>query len=207
MQKVRKQGLVSDLWPNIRLIQASGLFISAYYEDNSTLMRLLRKIYSWIVTILLFAQFTFLCIFAATEAYDADQRAAYTITCFFFTHPIIKFSFFSIGTQRFYRTLAAWNNANSHPLFAESNARFRASAISRMRWMLMFASGITIATTVSWIMISFASDNMREVADPETENGTMFVETPKLMLPSYYPFETMHGMGYMIAFVYQVTHH
>lgn len=204
MQKVRKQGLVNDLWPNIRLIQASGLFISSYYENNSTLMRLIRKIYSWTVTVLIFTQYIFLCIFAATESYTADQRAAFTVTIFFFTHPLIKFVYFSTGNEKFTRTLAAWNNANSHPLFTESNARFRASGVTRMRKLLMFAGVVTIFTTVSWTLITFVGDSVREVADPESENGTMFIEAPRLMLPSMYPFDVMDGTGYIVAFVYQV---
>lgn len=204
MQKVRKVGLVADLWPNIRFIQLSGLFITAFYENNTSLMRLIRKTYSWTVAILMITQFIFLCIYAATESYNPDQRAAYTVTIFFFTHSLIKFVYFSTGTGKFYRGLAAWNNANSHPLFAESNARFRASGLARMRKLLMLVGGVTIFTTVSWTTLTFVGDSVREIPDPETENGTITIPAPRLLMPSWYPFETMHGVGYIIALVWQV---
>lgn len=204
MQKMRKQGLVADLWPNIRLIQLSGLFFSAYYDDNSTLMRLVRKTYSWLVTLLLFAQYAFMVMYALTESYDADQRAAYSVTILFFTHSLIKFVYFASNNEQMCRTLAMWNNPGSHPLFAESNARHRASAISRMRKLLAFAAGATIFATVSWTTITFVGESVRLVPDPETENGTMYVEAPRLMLPSWYPFDVMHGVAYFIAFALQV---
>lgn len=204
MQKIRKQGLVADLWPNIRLIQLSGLFISAYYADNGMLMRLLRKIYSWIVTLILFTQYILIIIFAFTESYNADQRATYSVTILFFTHSLIKFVYFSMSTEKFYRTLGLWNNPNQHPLFAESNARHRASAISRMRKLLMWTGGITLFTVGSWTTLTFVGDSVRDVPDPETDNETMSIETPRLLIPSYYPFETMQGPGYIAALTLQV---
>lgn len=203
MQKVRRQGLVADLWPNLRMIQVSGIFFSAYFEDNSTLMRLVRKIYSWVVTIVLFTQYLFLVMYALTEAYNADQRAAYSVTILFFTHTLIKYTYFSTNTDKITRALAMWNNPNSHPLFAESNARCRASALSRMRKLLFFVAGVTIFSTVSWTTLTFVGESVREVPDPESENGTMFIETPRLMLPSWYPFDVMHGFPHMLVFVVQ----
>lgn len=204
MQKVRKQALVADLWPNIRLMQLSGLFISQYYDDNSTLMRLIRKIYSWITTILVFAQYIFMIVWAITESYNADQRAAHSVTVLFFTHSMIKFTYFSSRTNRFYRTLASWNNANSHPLFAESNARHRAITIARMRKLLMYVGSITIFATVAWTVITFVGESVREVPDPESENGTIFIEAPRLMIPAWYPWSFYHGLGHIISLVYQV---
>lgn len=207
MQKLRKQGLVADLWPNIRLMQLSGLFITQYYEDNSTLMRLIRKIYSWITAILVFTQYILLVIWALTESYDADQRAAYSVTILFFTHPLIKFIYFSTKTNRFYRTLSAWNNANSHPLFAESNARHRASTLARMRKLLMYVGSITIFATVAWTVITFIGESVRTVPDPESENGTITIEAPRLMVPAWYPWDVMGGLTYYLTLVYQVLAH
>lgn len=203
MQKLRKQGLVLDLWPNLRLIQLSGIFFSAYHDDNSTLMRLVRKLYSWLVTVVLFTQYAFLVVYVITDAHDADQRAAYSVTILFFTHTLIKFVYFSTNNGQMCRTLAMWNNPNSHPLFTESNTRHRAIAVSRMRKLLFFAGGVTIFSTISWTTITFVGDSMRLVPDPETENGTMLMEVPRLMLPSYYPFDVMHGVPYIIVFALQ----
>ncbi|XP_065201681.1 odorant receptor coreceptor [Planococcus citri] len=203
MQKIRKQGLVADLWPNIRLMQLSGLFITEYYEDNSALMRLIRKLYSWIIFMLVMMNYVFMLLWAFTESYDADQRATHSVTILFFTHAVIKFIYFSTKTERFYRALASWNNANSHPLFAESNARHRAASLGRMRKLLMVIGSITIFAAVSWTVITFIGESVREVPDPETENGTMIIEAPRLMLPAWYPYDAAHGIGHLGTLVYQ----
>lgn len=46
----------------------------------------------------------------------------------------------------FSRTLSIWNQMNSHPLFAESDARFHASAVNKMRRLLY---GVVIGTLLS----------------------------------------------------------
>lgn len=204
MQKIRKQGLVADLWPNIRLMQLSGLFISEYYDDNSALMRLIRKMYSWTVFGLVFMNYLFMGLWAATQSYNADQRATHAVTILFFTHSLIKFIFFSSKTENFYRVLASWNNANSHPLFAESNARHRATSLGRMRKLLTTVGSITIFATVSWTVVTFIGDSTHEVPDPETVNETMIIEVPRLMVPATYPFDVSHGMAHIGVLVYQV---
>jgi len=119
----KKDGLIKDLWPNIRLIQLSGLFISEYYDDYSGLAVLFRKIYSWITTIIIYSQYVFVVMFMVTKSNDSDQLAAGVVTTLFFAHSMIKYMYFSTGTNSFYRTLGCWNNTSPHPLFAESYSR------------------------------------------------------------------------------------
>lgn len=119
----KKDGLIKDLWPNIRLIQLSGLFISEYYDDYSAMSVLFRKIFSWITTIVVYSQYLFIVMFMITKSNDSDQLAARVVTTLFFAHSMIKYMYFSIGTKSFYRTLSSWNNTSPHPLFAESYER------------------------------------------------------------------------------------
>ncbi|XP_001951646.2 odorant receptor coreceptor isoform X2 [Acyrthosiphon pisum] len=199
----KKDGLIKDLWPNIRLIQLSGLFISEYYDDYSGLAVLFRKIYSWITAIIIYSQFIFIVIFMVTKSNDSDQLAAGVVTTLFFTHSMIKFVYFSTGTKSFYRTLSCWNNTSPHPLFAESHSRFHAKSLSRMRQLLIIVSIVTIFTTISWTTITFFGESVWKVPDPETFNQTMYVPVPRLMLHSWYPWDSSHGLGYIVAFVLQ----
>lgn len=120
----KKDGLIKDLWPNIRLIQMSGLFISEYYDDYSGLAVLFRKVYSWITTLIIYTQYIFVVKFMVSESHDSDQLAAGVVTTLFFAHSMIKYMYFSMGTKSFYRTLGSWNNLSPHPLFAESHSRY-----------------------------------------------------------------------------------
>ncbi|XP_050428132.1 odorant receptor coreceptor isoform X2 [Adelges cooleyi] len=199
----KKDGLIKDLWPNIRLIQMSGLFISEYYDDYSGFAVLLRKIYSWITTILIYSQYLFIVMFMITKSYSSDQLAAGVVTTLFFAHSMIKYLYFSSGTKSFYRTLGCWNNTSPHPLFAESYSRFHARSLARMRQLLVIVSVVTVFSTVSWTMITFVGESVYDVPNPESYNKTMAVPIPRLMLNSWYPWDASHGIGYLVAFVYQ----
>lgn len=129
----KKDGLIKDLWPNIRLIQMSGLFISEYYDDYSGMAVLLRKIYSWVTTVIIYTQYIFIVMFMITKSNDSDQLAAGVVTTLFFTHSMIKYMYFSSGTKSFYRTLGSWNNTSPHPLFAESHSRYNKLYLSTFR--------------------------------------------------------------------------
>lgn len=192
------------MWPNIRLMQVSGLFFSAFHEDNSLLMRSIRKLYNWFTTVVLFFQYFFMITYVLLESYNSDQRAAGTVTVLFFTHSIIKFTYFNMRSRLFYRALNSWNNANSHPLFTESNARHRAITLKRMRKLLMVIGTITILTVFCWTTLTFLEEPLREVPDPESENGTMLIERPRFLVQSYYPWNASHGMWYFISFFGQV---
>ena len=51
------------------------------------------------------------------------HRSANTITALFFTHSVTKFIYVALNSEKIYRTLGIWNQSNTHPLFAESDAR------------------------------------------------------------------------------------
>ena len=104
-----------------------------------------------------------------------DDLTANTITLLFFTHSIVKVIYFAVRSKLFYRTLGIWNNPNSHPLFAESDARYHAIALSKMRTLLFAVGAATILSVVCWTGITFVGESVKKVVDPIT-NETMIVE-------------------------------
>lgn len=51
-------------------------------------------------------------------------------------------------TASLFRTLAVWNQSNSHPLFTESDARYHQLALTKMRRLLYFICGMTIFSVI-----------------------------------------------------------
>lgn len=103
---------------------------------------------------------------------DTDDLTANTITMLFFLHPIIKTLYFSLRSKSFYKTMAVWNNPNSHPLFAESNARYHSLAVSKIRRLLMIVSALTVFTIIGWTSITFVEEPYKTRIDHAT-NETM----------------------------------
>ncbi|CAK9805537.1 Odorant receptor coreceptor [Anthophora plagiata] len=201
MMKFKQQGLVADLMPNIKLMKASGHFMFNYYADGST--KGMHKIYCIVHLVLILMQFGFCGINLMMESDDVDELTANTITMLFFTHSIVKLVYFAVRSKLFYRTLAIWNNPNSHPLFAESNARYHQIAVKKMRVLLMAVMGTTMLTVISWTTITFIGDSVKKVTDPVT-NETTFVEIPRLLVRSWYPFDPSHGMAHIFTLVFQI---
>lgn len=83
--------------------------------------------------------------------------------------------------------------------------RFHAKSLARMRQLLIIVSVVTIFTTLSWTIITFFGESVWEVPDPETFNQTMTVKVPRLMLHSWYPWDASQGLGYLVAFILQVS--
>ncbi|XP_073994619.1 odorant receptor co-receptor [Rhodnius prolixus] len=204
MQKVKMHGLVGDLWPNIRLMQMTGHWLLEYHEETGGMVRLMRMAFCWFTTLIVFTQFAFITCFLILETYDADQMAAATITTLFFLHSVTKFMYFALRSKYFYRTLSAWNQMNSHPLFAESNARHRATALARMRKLLMIIGSGTIFSVLAWTTVTFLDDPHRQITDPENANETITVEKPMLMVDAWYPWDAKYGMTYFMSFIYQL---
>ncbi|XP_039298659.1 odorant receptor coreceptor [Nilaparvata lugens] len=204
MEKVRKHGLIGDLWPHIRLMQLTGHWLLEYHDNNESVMVLIRKLYCSLTTFLVLLQFIFIFVFLCFNTYDADQMAAGTITVLFFLHSITKFLFFAFRSKYFYRTFSAWNQMNSHPLFAESNARYRAIALTRMRKLLMIIGIGTILSVFAWTVIIFLDEPVRDIPDPNDVNSTIKEEVPQLMMYSWYPWDAKTGMRYMLSFGYQL---
>ncbi|CAH0402862.1 unnamed protein product [Chilo suppressalis] len=203
MAKVKAQGLVSDLMPNIKLMQAAGHFLFNYHSDNSGMSTLLRKIYSSVHAILIVINFLCMAVNMAQYSDEVNELTANTITVLFFTHTVIKLLFFAVNSKSFYRTLAVWNQSNSHPLFTESDARYHQLALTKMRRLLYFICTVTVLSVVSWVTITFFGESVRLIANKET-NETLTEPAPRLPLKAWYPFDAMSGTMYIIAFAYQV---
>lgn len=122
---------------------------------------------------MLLMQYGMMAVNLMMESDDVDDLTANTITMLFFLHPIVKMIYFPVRSKIFYKTLAIWNNPNSHPLFAESNARFHALAITKMRRLLFCVAGATIFSVISWTGITFVDESVKRIVDPETNETTV----------------------------------
>nr|CAI5828776.1 unnamed protein product [Callosobruchus analis] len=204
MMKFKVAGLVADLMPNIRLIQMSGHFMFNYHADNSGALHTLRLAYSCMHLVLCLAQFG--CIFGnlVVEKDDVNDLAANTITILFFTHCITKLIYFAVRSKLFYRCLGIWNQANSHPLFVESNNRFHALALKKMRTLLYCVCATTVVSGAAWTGVTFVGDSVHNIPDPDNENETITEEIPRLPIRSWYPWDAMSGMPYYISLVFQI---
>lgn len=109
---------------------------------------------------------------------DVDELTANTITMLFFTHSVVKIVYFAARSKLFYRTLAIWNNPNSHPLFAESNARFHGIAVTKMRRLLFCVGAATMLSVFAWTGITFVGPSIKRIHNTET-NSTDEIEVKK----------------------------
>ncbi|XP_065172042.1 odorant receptor coreceptor [Atheta coriaria] len=204
MMEFKVQGLVADLMPNIRLMQAAGHFMFNYHADNSGALHTLRIGYSCLHLLLVLAQFGFTFGNLALQMDDVNDLAANTITVLFFTHCITKFVYFAVRSKLFYRTLGIWNNPNSHPLFVESNNRYHGISLTKMRQVLMIVLVGTIFSAVCWTAITFVGDSTHTHKDPNNENETITEPIPRLLINSFYPWNAMSGLPYVLSLAYQV---
>uniref|UniRef100_A0A182NRL2 Odorant receptor coreceptor n=1 Tax=Anopheles dirus TaxID=7168 RepID=A0A182NRL2_9DIPT len=199
VQPTKYVGLVADLMPNIRLMQASGHFLFRYVTGPI----LIRKVYSWWTLIMVLMQFFAILGNLASNADDVNELTANTITTLFFTHSVTKFIYFAVNSENFYRTLGIWNQTNSHPLFAESDARYHSIALAKMRKLLVLVMATTLLSVVAWVTITFFGESVKNVLDKET-NETYTVEIPRLPIKSWYPWNAMSGPAYIFSFIYQI---
>lgn len=124
---------------------------------------------------LLLLQFALCAVNLIIESADVDDLTANTITLLFFTHSIVKMVYFAVRTKYFYKTWAIWNNPNSHPLFAESNARYHAISLKKMRLLLFMVGGTTVLSAVAWTVLTFFEHPIRTIVDPVT-NETEIIQ-------------------------------
>ena len=204
MYKFKLHGLVADLWPLIRIMQMTGFFLLDYYEDMSFGWSSIRAGYAASVSGIMVIQYLLLFINLMKQAEEVDDLTANTITVLFFLHSLTKFFYFAIRRTKFYRTLATWNNANSHPLFAENHSRHHATAVSSMRRLVMYVGIGVIVSGFAWTVITFFGESVHKIKDPDNMNETILEEVPRLMLRSWYPWNAMSGGGYVVSFIIQV---
>nr|AKW50880.1 odorant receptor coreceptor [Ectropis obliqua] len=202
MAKSKSVGLVSDMMPNIRLMQWAGHFLFNYYDENSGMNMLLRKVYACVHAFLISLHFIFMCINMTQYSGEVNEFTANTITVLFFAHTLIKLVVFAFNSKNFYRTLAVWNQSNSHPLFTESDARYHQQALTKMRKLLYMICAVTGGAVISWVTITFFGESVRMITNKET-NETLTEPAPRLPLKAWYPFDAMSGSMYIFAFVFQ----
>ncbi|CRK97298.1 CLUMA_CG010693, isoform A [Clunio marinus] len=190
-------GLVSDLLPNIRLMQGFGHFIFKYINGPI----FLRKVYSSVHLVLLLFQFLCILLNLAQNTDEVSELTANTITVLFFTHCITKFVYVALSSENISRTLGIWNQSNSHPLFTESNSRYHQIALAKMRRLLMLVMLTTCIATVCWTTITFFGDSTKLWRDHEN-NETLTVEIPRLMIKSWYPWNPV-GALYFASLAFQ----
>ncbi|KOB77714.1 Odorant receptor [Operophtera brumata] len=193
MTKVKYQGLVSDLLPNIKLMQAAGHFLFNYHDENAGMSTILRKIYSSTHAFLISIHFVLMVINMAKYADEVNELTANTITILFFLHTIIKMLFFAVNSKSFY----------SHPLFTESDARYHQLALTKMRRLLYFICVMTVVSLICWVTLTFFGESVRLISSKDT-NETLTEEIPRLPLKAWYPFDAMSGSMYIFAFVFQI---
>ncbi|KAG8304418.1 hypothetical protein J6590_094210 [Homalodisca vitripennis] len=93
---------------------------------------------------------------------------------------------------------------NSHPLFAESNARHRTTSLMRTRKLLVIIGIGTLATVFCWASVTFVGDSVRPYHDPLNPNETVLIEVPRLMFGAHYIWDPNDGMAYVFTFLYQL---
>lgn len=142
MQVQQKQytGLVADLMPNIRLMRFVGHFLNKFSNGSA----FLNKLYSMTNLILMLIQFILIIVNLVLNTSEVNELTANTVTTLHFTHTITKFCYLAINNKNFYRTFNIWNQSNSHPLFAESDARYHSIALAKMRKNLYMITGLTL---------------------------------------------------------------
>lgn len=164
VQPVKYTGLVADLMPNIRLMQAFGNFIFKYSSTSV----LIRKIYAGANLSMFLLQFFLIMINMALNTSEVNELTANTVTTLHFTHCMTKIIYIAVNSKNFYklvkciwitmnwvsnkkllcRTFNIWNTCNTHPLFAESDARYHAISLAKSRKLLYMVSFSTLASVL-----------------------------------------------------------
>lgn len=144
MSQNKYSGLVADLMPNIQLMKLVGHYFFRFSAGST----FLSKIYSTVHLCFFLLQYAFLITNLAANTSEVNELTANTITVLHFTHTITKFLYVALNGKQVYRTFNIWNQSNSHPLFAESDARYHAIALAKMRKNLYMITSLTVGTVV-----------------------------------------------------------
>lgn len=227
VSQTKYTGLVADMMPNIRLMRIVGHYMHRFSSGST----FLSKVYSTIHLLLFLVQFAFIVINLVMNTGEVNELTANTITALHFTHTITKFLYVAVNGKAVYRTFNIWNQPNSHPLFAESDARYHSIALAKMRKNFYLIVSLTIFTCVgelykrvrvcvstsshqttmfsdlfsklAWTTITFFGESVKGVFEKET-NETYYVEIPRLPIKSFYPWDAMSGIAYLGSFAFQV---
>ncbi|KAJ6636110.1 Odorant receptor coreceptor [Pseudolycoriella hygida] len=194
VQPQKVSGLVADLLPNIRLMKFFGHFFWRF----STGPVLMSKAYSAVHLSLFLIQYLCILINLVLNTGEAN-----TITALHFFHCIIKFCYVGVHSDEVYKTFNIWNHCNHHPLFAESNDRYHSISLVKQRKLLKTIMSLCIFVVVAWTTITFFGESVKGAFDKAT-NETYFIEVPRLPFKSWYPWNAMGGIMYIITFAFQV---
>ncbi|KAF9823230.1 hypothetical protein SFRURICE_010525 [Spodoptera frugiperda] len=148
MTKVKAQGLVSDLMPNIKLMQAAGHFLFNYHSENGGMTGLLRKIYASTHAILITIHFACMGINMAQYSDEVNELTANTITVLFFTHTIIKLGFFALNSKSFYRYASTCPRHTHTTASTDPHRTDRIISNAYMRCVLMTSYGMHAMRTM-----------------------------------------------------------
>lgn len=144
VQQKKYVGLVADLMPNIRIMRFVGHFLHKFSNGPG----FISKIYSSANLSFFIFQWVGILINLALNTEDVNELTANTITALHFTHTTTKYLYVTLNIKNFYRTFNIWNQSNSHPLFAESDARYHAIALAKMRKVLYLVVCATLTAAV-----------------------------------------------------------
>ncbi|KAL3271403.1 hypothetical protein HHI36_021884 [Cryptolaemus montrouzieri] len=141
---------------------------------------------------------------AVLDRGEVTELAANTVTVLFFLHCLTKYVYSAANMKMYYRTLGMWNQSNSHPLFLESNNRYHALALKKMRILIVCVTIFTAFCCCAWTAITFVGPSVHLIKDPENENETLTEEIPRLLIKSWYPWDAMTGMKHHITLLFQI---
>lgn len=194
------QGLVADLLPNHRMMEACGHFLFKYIEGPV----LVRKLFAFFNLFVVLFQYVAMMVNLGQNTGDVAELTANSVTVLFFTHCVTKYLYVASKSETFYRTWGMWNQPNTHPIFAENDARYHSIALAKQRKLLVMVASATAFSVVAWTTLTMFGDSVKGVFDKAT-NETLIVEIPRLPLKATYPWDAMHGFFYYFSFVFQVS--
>lgn len=144
VQPSKHAGLVADLQPNIRLMRFFGHFMFRFSSGPV----LMSKVYSGVHLSLFTLQYFGIIINLMLNTDDVNELSANTITTLFFTHCMTKFIYLGVTSKSVFKTFSIWNTSNSHPLFAESDARYHSISLKKSRKVLYMVMAATCASVL-----------------------------------------------------------
>ena len=80
--------------------------------------------------------------------------------------------------------------------------RYHSLTLTKMRRLLFIVTATTCSIGVCWTTLTFFGDSTKLWKD-KALNETVTVEIPRLMIKSWYPWNSYTGMGYYLSFAFQ----
>lgn len=183
-------------------MQYVGHFMLEYREDMRPWKQMLRAMYSFMHIGLVTGHFFFATIDLILKLTDLDELVGNAISTCFSVHAVTKLYYFLIRRKKFYRTLGMWDNKNIHPLFKQSDDKYQASAVKRIRRTLILILSGTQLAGFFWAIKPFIVKKMFIIDDG---NSTVIVYKPKLICEAWYPIDVYEAGNFVFVYIYQVS--